>query len=61
MAVKITVVPAQTSFDEADIEMLTGRAEFTVILIEFEVAGLLEGQDTSDVNSHVITSLFEGT
>jgi hypothetical protein len=43
-AVNVTGVAAQTGFVEAKIEILTGRFGFTVIVIVFEVAGLIFGQ-----------------
>ena len=42
-------------------EMLTTRFGFTVIVIEFDVAGLLEVQVVmEDVRTQVITSLLAG-
>ena len=40
VAEKVTEVPAQTVVAEAEIETLTGRFGFTVIVTMFETAGL---------------------
>ena len=40
VAVKVTLVPAQIGFAEATMLTLTGNAEFTVMVMVFEVAGL---------------------
>jgi hypothetical protein len=44
VAVNVTRVAAQTGLAEARIDTLTGRFGFTVIVIVFEVAGLIFGQ-----------------
>jgi hypothetical protein len=48
VAVKVTEVPAQTGFAEAEIETLTGRVGLTVIIIVFDVAGLFVTQTVSE-------------
>ena len=55
MAVKVTLVPAQIGFADGDIDTLTGRIGLTVIVIEFEAAGLPEGQVALDVKTQVTT------
>ena len=57
---KATVVPAHTGLAEAAIETLTGNNGFTVIVNEFEVAGLPEAQETFDVSRQAIISPFNG-
>ena len=52
-AVKVTKVPAQTGFCDAEIVTLTGCGELTVIVTALEVAGLPDGQETFDVNTQV--------
>ena len=60
VAVKVTVVPAQTGFAEAATDMLTGSSGFTVMVMVFEVAGLPVGQVALEVKTQVIASLFTG-
>ena len=61
MAVKVTELPMQNGFDEAEIKMLTGRLGLTVIVIEFEVAGLFDVQIVfEEVRVQVTKSLFNG-
>jgi hypothetical protein len=60
VAVNVTDVPAQTGFNEAAIDTLTGRFGLTVIVIAFEVAGLPVGQVAFEVSSQVTTSVFDG-
>ena len=60
VAVKVTVFPAQTGFEDTAIATLTGRDGFTVIVIADEVAGLPEVQVSPDVSVTVITSPFAG-
>jgi hypothetical protein len=40
VAVKLTLVPAQTGLADGDIDTLTGRTELTVMVTELDVAGL---------------------
>jgi hypothetical protein len=47
-AVKVTAVPSQTGFAEAETETPTGSGGLTVIVMGSEVAGLLEVQSTID-------------
>jgi hypothetical protein len=49
VAVKVTVVPVQTGFDEAAIVTLTGRLELTVIETVFDASGLPVTQVRLDV------------
>jgi hypothetical protein len=42
----------------ADIETLTGKMGFTVMVMAFEVAGLLVGQVAFDVKTQVMISPF---
>jgi hypothetical protein len=60
VAVKVTLVPAQTGFAEAAIETETGSNGLMVMVIALEVAGLPVGQAMFDVSLQVITSLFTG-
>ena len=61
VAVNVTGVAEQTGLAEATIETLTGNELFTVMVMEFEVAGLPVGQVALEVSIHVTTSLFTGT
>ena len=57
----VTEVPEQTGLMDGDIETLTGRVELTIIVIEFDVAGLLITQMVSDdISTQVTTSLLTG-
>ena len=58
--VKVTIVPAQTVFAEAVIEILTGRFGFAVMITVFDVAGLLVAQVASEVSTQVIASPLRG-
>ena len=60
VAVKVTDVPAQTVSEEAVIETSTGMGLFTVIVMEFEVAGFPMGQGRSEVRMHCMTSPLAG-
>jgi hypothetical protein len=60
VAVKVTGVAEQTGFAEARIDTLTGRFGFTVIVIVFEVAGLIFGQVAKEVMITVTWSLLTG-
>jgi hypothetical protein len=60
VAVNVTDVPAQTGFNEAAIDTLTGRFGLTVIVIEFEVAGLPVAHVAFEVRRQVTTSVFDG-
>ena len=59
VAVKVTLVPVQIGFAEAEIETEAGKEEFTAIVMAFDVAGLLETQVRLEVITQVITSLFD--
>ena len=59
-AVKETEVPSHTGFADAEIEILAGDDELTVIVTALDVAGLPETQLRLDVMTQVITSLFTG-
>ena len=53
MAVKVTCVPEQTGLAEGETATLTGRIGLTAIVMEFEVAGLLEVHTVFDeVKTH---------
>jgi hypothetical protein len=61
VAVNVTAVPAHTGLDEGAIETLTGKRGSTVIVMEFEVAGLLVMHSTiEEVKMQVTTSPLEG-
>jgi hypothetical protein len=61
VAVNITDVPEHTGFADAAIETLTGRFEFTVILIVFDAAGFPVGQVALEVRTQETKSLLTGT
>ena len=61
VAVKVTLVPAQTGLAEAPMDTLTGNIGFTVIAMVLDVAGFPEVQAALDVSTHVTWSLFNGT
>ena len=50
VAVKDTTVPSQTGFADAVMDTLTGKFGLTVMVIEFDVAGLPEVQVALEVN-----------
>jgi len=58
VAVKVTELPRQNGFDEADIETLTARLGFTVIVTVLLVAGFPVGQTALEVSTQVTISLF---
>ena len=61
VAVKVTGVPIQTDpVGFAPIVTPTGIAGVTLMITEFEVAGLLVVQLATDVTMHVTASLFDG-
>jgi len=61
VAVKITGLPAHTGFKEGVIFTETGNNGSTTIVIEFDVAGLLEVHTTIDeVSIHITTSPLLG-
>jgi hypothetical protein len=60
VAVNVTEVPAQTGFNDAAIDTLTGRFGLTVIVIEFEVAGLPVAHVAFEVSRQVTTSVLDG-
>ena len=58
---KVTCWPAQIVAGAEVSVRLTGRFGFTVIVIEFDVAGLLEVQTVfEEVSTQFTTSLFKG-
>ena len=62
VAVNVTDVPAQTGFAEGETETLTGRLGLTIIVIVFDVAGLLEMQTViEEVRIQVTWSPLTGT
>jgi len=61
VAVKVTTEPGQKGFADAVIVTPAGKPEFSVIVIEFEVTGLLIGQEILELSSQVTTSLLLGT
>jgi hypothetical protein len=60
VAVKVTLVPAQTGLAEAPIVTLTGRFGFTVMVTAFDVAGLPVGHVASEVSTQVTASPLAG-
>ena len=60
VAVKVTDVPEQTGLADAEIDMLTGKFGFTVMVTALLVAGLPVAQVEFDVNSQVTTSPVVG-
>ena len=60
VAVKVTLVPEQMLLEEAPIETLTGSNGLIIILIVFDVAGLLLEHVRSEVNTQPTASLFTG-
>jgi hypothetical protein len=61
VAENVTVVPAQTGFEEALMATLTAFSGLTVIVMVLELAGLPEGQPIFEVSTQVTVLLFEGT
>ena len=55
---KVTDDPGQKGLDDATMVIPAGRFELTIIVIEFDVAGLPIGQRILEVRSHVIMSPF---
>jgi hypothetical protein len=53
VAVKGTVVPAQTLFMEDEMDTLTGSTGFTIIVTVLEVAGFPVVQVALEVTTHV--------
>ena len=60
VAVTIMGVPRQTAFADAIMETAAGRVGVTIIVLAFDVAGLLVTQVKLEVSTQVITSLFAG-
>ena len=60
VAVKVTDPPIQNGFDVGDMETLTERLGFTVIVIWLLIAGLPVVQVSEEVSVQVMTSLFKG-
>ena len=61
VAVNVTEVPAQTGLALAEIDTLTGRSGFTVMVKVFDVAGLPVAQVALLVSAQVIASPLDGT
>ena len=61
VAEKVTEVPVQTGFPDGEIKTLTGRLALTLIVIEFDVAGLPVAQVALEVKIQMFASLFDGT
>ncbi len=61
VAVYVTDVPEHTGLEDAEIETLTGRFGFTIILTVFEVAGFPVGQVALEVRTQETASLLSGT
>ena len=57
----MTEVPLQTGLLDGEIETLTGRFGLTLIVTEFEVAGLPVAQVALEVKRQVMASEFNGT
>ena len=57
---KVTVLPRQNGFDEAEIELLTDRFGLTVIVTELLVAGFPVMQVAFEVKTQVIISPLTG-
>ena len=60
VAVKVTLVPAQTGLALAPIDTLTGNIGFTVIAMVLEVAGLPDLQVRLEVSTQVTWSPLAG-
>ena len=60
VAVKVTSVPVQTGFAEAETETLTGKFGLTIIVTVFEVAGFPLAQGALEVSLQVTRSPFRG-
>ena len=60
VAVNVTRVPLHTGFAEAEIEMLTGKFGFTVMMIWFDVAGFPVEHGRLDVKTQQTVSPFAG-
>ena len=58
---QVTEVPAHTWVAEGTMDTLTGKIGFTVMVIEFEVAGLFVTQVAFEVTVQVTKSLLTGT
>ena len=57
---KFTVLPAQLGLPKAVMLTETGDKGVTIMVIAFDVAGLLEVQGSEEVNIHVTMSPFAG-
>ena len=61
VAVKVTLVPAQTGLADGAIVMATGNSGFApVMVMELDVAGVPMAQEVLDVRTLVITSFTAG-
>ena len=60
VAVKVTGVPWQTGFAEAETETLTGWLWFTAMVTMFEIAGLPTLHEAFEFSSHLTRSPFAG-
>ena len=61
VAEKVTEAPLQTGLFEGEIDTLTGRFGFTVIVTVFELAGFPSAQMALEVKRQVMASEFDGT
>ena len=60
VAVNVTLLPWQTGLAEAALATLTAELAFTVMVTEFDVAGLPVIQAAFDVSTQVTASLLAG-
>ena len=60
VAVKVTVVPAQTWFADATIDTLAVINGYMTMMMELEVAGFPVAHVAPDVRVQVTISLFDG-
>jgi hypothetical protein len=60
VALNVTGDPGQKGFCDAVMVTPAGRFELTIIVIEFDVAGLPSGQATLDVKIQVTKSPLDG-
>jgi hypothetical protein len=60
VAVKVSVLPMHTGFEEAEIVQLTGEGINTIIEMIFDVVGIGIPQDKLEVRTHFTLSPFIG-
>jgi hypothetical protein len=60
VAVKITGIPAQTGFEEAEMLTPTGAYAVTIMMIVLDVAGLPVAQGLLEVSLHIMVSPLVG-